>query len=74
MLNLLMDRFRESERFRRLQDSTHPRIIESYCRECGALAGASPRTDLLLIAEAAHVCPRGEIKFPPQGVRPRPSR
>ena len=42
--------------FERLPNSQRPIVIESYCRVCGLLVGASPEPYLLLKAEFAHVC------------------
>jgi hypothetical protein len=50
---------------RRLQSPTAVRkvnlacttLIESYCKGCGLLIAASPRTHILKIMESIHACP-----------------
>jgi hypothetical protein len=50
---------------RRLQSPTAVRkmnigcaaLIESYCKGCGLLIAASPRTHILKVMEGIHTCP-----------------
>lgn len=32
-------------------------LIESYCKGCGLLIAASPRTHILKVMESIHICP-----------------
>ena len=41
--------------------SVTPKITEAYCVSCGRFLAASPRPELLYIAEQVHTCPPGHL-------------
>lgn len=50
-----------NKRCQRKANADQPKLIESYCSECGLLIGASPSEKTLGIMERIHVCP---VYFP----------